>query len=611
MGLLKIGSLYKKNKKKSIIEQSPPVAPPSLPTLSLDEPLKPRQEQEQQTVTAGSGSLFDDILAELNSPTAKKEESLLDDFSLALALSQKLDLNHDEPLKKKETPKTTNQTVEKKQSNLLTGDSIYSNYLKNLSALDDTSSPDTSMFSSLLNASHISNNNKSTTPIASSSTPTLRPPVTTMKVLDSDISDSEESKKDDDEDEDGRVTRGIRPIMERRTQDHRLKRKIDSWTNRVDPNANRVESNEAMIERMKDRHRNQVKLAALQRQQEMQNMMMMNMVPQPYVLQHPGNLMMDTNNNSGIFPSFPATVSSPPPLQQQQQQLPLPQQQQLLPTEVHPQPAVSEYPQTKVYQQAPHVFNNGSNITNSNTSLYATQATSTQSSLSSAAKEEEPKQQEDDDTHDEGDGAEADGEISEDDESYSVIQRKKSFTSVKGTTPSTEHRRTMRSSRSTPNLKKSKKKSSHSRRNSQDHSASTPSSSSDYPLTPPLPHHQQQQLLQHQQQLQLQMQHHPQQLYQQQGHLPQQPIRHMKSEPELIHRRKTQQMMQHQQQLQHEWDRMQAYQREQQLKLMQQQQYMSMYPVMYYNQPMMMQPSKSTSTTARMSHSHSFHTTPR
>jgi hypothetical protein len=69
MGLLKIGSLYKKNKKKSIIEQSPPVAPPSLPTLSLDEPLKPRQEQEQQMVTAGSGSLFDDILAELNSPT--------------------------------------------------------------------------------------------------------------------------------------------------------------------------------------------------------------------------------------------------------------------------------------------------------------------------------------------------------------------------------------------------------------------------------------------------------------------------------------------------------------------------------------------------------------
>lgn len=72
MGLLKIGSLYKKNKKKSTIEQSPPVALPSLPTLptlSLDEPLKPRQEQEQQTATAGSGSLFDDILAELNSPT--------------------------------------------------------------------------------------------------------------------------------------------------------------------------------------------------------------------------------------------------------------------------------------------------------------------------------------------------------------------------------------------------------------------------------------------------------------------------------------------------------------------------------------------------------------
>ncbi|KAG1312756.1 hypothetical protein G6F64_002775 [Rhizopus arrhizus] len=582
MGLLKLGSFYKKNKnsqqKKTASEQlTQAPALPTLPTLSLDTPITKPLEKEQEQITAGSGGLFDDILAELNSPSSVKDDTL-QDFSLALALSQQLELNENKKEEKpklivNEKPKVINNQTKKSEpssSSFLTGDSIYSNYIKNLSAVDNNcTSRETSMFASLINNN---NNNTSPTPVIhttpSTSTPTLRNHSTTLKVLDSDISDSEEEKEEEDEDEEekgGMTTKGMRPIMERRANDHRLKRKIDTWSNRVDPEANRLESNESMIERMKDRHRNQVKLAAMQRQQDMQNMMMVNMVPQPYVLQsHPGNaMMMDTTNNPAMY-NFP---TAPPA---QDYHVPIP------PVDYAPmsQPQQPTRPQQDSIQN-----NNSSNSSISNTSLNATQTASVQSSSSNSSVGMTTKEeQEEVKKEDLCDGEEADGEISDDDESFKIIQRKKSFTQPK----QAEHK--MRPSRSTPNLKKNKKKSV-SRKNSQDH-PTTPSSTttSDYPLTPP-------HLQQHQQQ----------------------PIRHMKSEPELINSRKRQQMYHHQQQLQFEWDRMQAYQREQQLKMMQQQQYMSMYPVMYYNQPMMMShppphPAHPPNN-PRMSHSYTFHST--
>lgn len=76
MGLLKLGSFYKKNKssqQKKTVSEQPTQAPalPALPTLSLDTPITKPLEKEQEQITAGSGGLFDDILAELNSPSCK------------------------------------------------------------------------------------------------------------------------------------------------------------------------------------------------------------------------------------------------------------------------------------------------------------------------------------------------------------------------------------------------------------------------------------------------------------------------------------------------------------------------------------------------------------
>ncbi|CAO3664892.1 unnamed protein product [Rhizopus stolonifer] len=625
MGLLKIGSFYKKNKnqKKPAVEPPAPVSVPSLPTLSLDTPIK---KEEEEQITAGSGGLFDDILAELNSPTAATQKTDgLDDFSLALALSQQLEIKEE----KKPTKPVQEKKAQTEPPSFLTGDSIYSSYLKHFPEKNEPR--ETSMFSSMMNDSF---GQSSSTPTPSTSTPTLKNHSTTLKVLDSDVSDSDDSKKEEEEEEEeARMTRGMRPIMERRTNEHRLKRKVDSWTHRIDPEANRVESSEAMIERMKDRHRTQVKFAAMQRQQDMQNMMMMNMVPQPYL---PNNMIMDPpyNGFSAPKPQFPQDfhpiqsqeyphqdyprdyhlqqpsrehhVQQQPsreypvqqqltrdyPVQQQARDYPVQQQQREHPEKQskdhiekqsrdHPEKqkehnVPQEYPIQPKEQHAAHPEKHTREHTreqksrstqsnDSNTSLPTTRAGSIQSSLSSVCTREEKKEEED--------GADADIE-SDDDESYKAVQRKKSSQSKN---PPIQ---TMRSSRSTPNLKK-KKRTGSIRRNSQENTSTTPSSNSDYPMTPPVPQ-------------------------QQQYH---QPIRHMKSEPELINSRKRQQMQTHQQQLQFEWDRMQAYQREQQLKMMQQQQYMSMYPVMYYNQPMMMPPTNNNNSNPRMSHSYSFHTT--
>ena len=268
------------------------------------------------------------------------------DLSLALALSQQLDLeqmgtgtaktgsNTTHSSNNKGTKMNNIPAVNHQQSSLFGGDSIYSNYLKSLSVLDSngndaiSSGLSTSMFDSILGNTSTTNtthqSSKTTTNASQYTSPVVQ------KVLDSDISDSDEdSKNSDDSDEDDTVdilningkpqrrTKGARPIMERRAQDNRLlvQRKIDNWSNKVDPESNRVESNESMIERMKDRHRNQVKLAALRNQQQIQdeqrNLMgypqqqqQQHMVPQSYVapnvlsstnatiLQHPG-VMMD------------------------------------------------------------------------------------------------------------------------------------------------------------------------------------------------------------------------------------------------------------------------------------------------------------------------------
>lgn len=249
---------------------------------------------------------------------------------MALALSQQLEIDQDNTTRMTgptKTGKKPPRIVEKKANDvkqptfLLGGDSIYSNYLRGLSALDPTESPSssslsTSMFDSILNKSAPTTATSGfiSPPITSPTTTTSSSNHVTQVVLDSDISDSDDSKLSDDSDEESnihrsrqRMTKGVRPIMERRTQDNRVlvQRRVDNWSNRVDPEQNVAELNESMIERMKDRHRTQVKMAALRNQQQYGDEFNYppHMVPQPYVpaammalppngvLQHPGLLM--------------------------------------------------------------------------------------------------------------------------------------------------------------------------------------------------------------------------------------------------------------------------------------------------------------------------------
>ncbi|KAI8047480.1 hypothetical protein BDF21DRAFT_457322 [Thamnidium elegans] len=361
MGLLKLGSIYKKKSKKEVHVPALPSKPEPLSLElnlhnSIDTPVtSPLSSDINNTVPAGSGSLFDDIFAELGTKPTKPKETVMDnDFSLALALSQQLEIDQDNTTRMTGPTKTGNKPskVEKKANDvkppafLLGGDSIYSNYLRGLSALDNTepssSSLSTSMFDSILNKSTPTTATSGfiSPPVTSPTTPSSHTPVV---VLDSDISDSDDSKLSDDSDEESnmqrnrqRMTKGVRPIMERRTQDNRVlvQRKVDNWTNRVDPEQHTAELNESMIERMKDRHRTQVKMAALRNQQQYQDEFNyppppQHMVPQPYVppammalppngvLQHPG-LLMDPVQM--YYPAAPLNNNNEENMHQLQQQ---------------------------------------------------------------------------------------------------------------------------------------------------------------------------------------------------------------------------------------------------------------------------------------------------
>lgn len=785
MGLLKLGSIYKKKNKKTSEVLAPPlpskIEPISLElNLNLDQSssintnsisnpkLTQRSDNDNKNAApAGSGSLFEDIFAELGSKTAVQtnesgkagQPSVFDnDFSLALALSQQLDLEQDSTNPMTGTAQSGNNTFNNnnnKSSNqnnassapasnanansnfLFGGDSIYSNYLKGLSALDNKdSSLSSSMFDSILNK-----NTTSTTTTSSPSsgekaavvTPTVASPsYITQVVLDSDISDSdEESKNSEDSDEEydlsnihgktQRRTKGVKPIMERRTQDNRLlvQRKIDNWSNRVDPESNRVESNESMIERMKDRHRNQVKMAALRnQQQQLDDFNMMgypqqqpqHMVPQPYgaptmmplhtangaVLQHPGLLMDPVQMyypNTQLQPAIndtpdvsmsPSNIPQPPP--------PIPAA--FLPNPTHhtlaaPYPSKDEdehlpeeqinthqnyssiSPDSSIGNSNTVMMNHSNNNsrTNSSTVNYSkTKVSSTPSSASSTTSSKNPSslavnleedsvyndnlEEESPETNPivdsppelqdivEAAAEEADCEISGDEENDSgrtvtTPRRKKSVkkprqqskndvpvTNESAVVPRaidsgyTSSPQVVRSSRSTPNLKKGKKKSnpssrSSSRRNSRDYTSSPPSESM-VATPPPLPnspylHYNQnsdenlyrshghaaipRSSSQHQLHYQQQQNYHNQEN--------RHSLRHMKSEPELPRRSNSnhstsnlayqqQKFYQQQQQLNLEWERMQNFQREQLLKqnvqsLSQQQvPFMPMYTPMYY-----------------------------
>ncbi|CAO3619008.1 unnamed protein product [Mucor hiemalis] len=784
MGLLKLGSIYKKKSKKSPEVLAPPL-PSKVEPISLELNLNLNQSSSidfndtnpkvthksnndnNNAAPAGSGSLFEDIFAELGSKTTVQtnesgkagQPSVFDnDFSLALALSHQLDLEQDSTNPMTGTPQSGNNTFNNnnnKSSNIVNnasnapasnapsnflfgGDSIYSNYLKGLSALDNNDNGlSSSMFDSILNK------NTTTTTTATTSTPSpvdktttvtptnASPSYITQVVLDSDISDSDEESKNS-EDSDGeydlsnlngktqRRTKGVKPIMERRTQDNRLlvQRKIDNWSNRVDPESNRVESNESMIERMKDRHRNQVKLAALRNQQQQlddYNMMgypqqqPQHMVPQPYgaptmmplhtangaVLQHPG-LLMDPVQMYYPNPQLQPVLNDSPEVSMSSSNIPQPPP---IPAAFLPNPThhslSAQYPSKDEEEHLPEQqvsssqhyssvspdssmsnsntvmmnHSNNNSRTNSSTVNYSkTKISITPSSASSTTSSKNPSSLavnlEEDSVYGnnhieelpttapavddlpalqdivEATAEEADCEISGDEENsasraVTAPRRRKSakktrqqskndvpVTNDSAAVPRandsgyTDSPQVVRSSRSTPNLKKGKKKSNpssrnSSRRNSQDYTNS-PTSELMVATPPPLPnspylHYNQnsdenlyyshghtalpRSSSQHQLHYQQQQHYHNQEN--------RQSLRHMKSEPELPRRSNSthstsnaayqqQKFYQQQQQLNLEWERMQSFQREQILKqnahtLSQQPvSFMPMYTPMYY-----------------------------
>ncbi|KAI8372397.1 hypothetical protein BD560DRAFT_434293 [Blakeslea trispora] len=324
MGLLKLGSIYKKKSKKDSVTEQPAVpiiAPSKLEPLTLELNLDlanaantPPKPLEKDNTPTAAGGLFDDIFSGLDNsePKLNKVDSLHTDFSLALALSEQLQVDDTKPVMKS-LPKEEKKTAAEPTNNfLLGGDSIYSSYLRAMDSSNDNTFASSSMFDSLINKSTTTNCKSSAqTP---TSAPAVAPaPPTTQVVLDSDVSDSDEGSKNSEDSDEGelfgqqqRMTKGVQPIMGRRAQDNRLlvQRKIDNWTKQVDPEAKIVETNAAMISRMKDRHRNQVKMAAMRQQQlpEYNNNLMghPHMVPQAYgmplgqnnmVLPHPSMYM--------------------------------------------------------------------------------------------------------------------------------------------------------------------------------------------------------------------------------------------------------------------------------------------------------------------------------
>lgn len=80
MGLLKLGSIYKKKNKKEVHVPALPSKPEPLSLelnyhSSIDTPVtSPLSSGINNTVPAGSGSLFDDIFAELGTKPTKPKE---------------------------------------------------------------------------------------------------------------------------------------------------------------------------------------------------------------------------------------------------------------------------------------------------------------------------------------------------------------------------------------------------------------------------------------------------------------------------------------------------------------------------------------------------------
>ncbi|KAI8342447.1 hypothetical protein BC941DRAFT_412794 [Chlamydoabsidia padenii] len=539
--------------------------------------------QTNETTTTGAG-LFEDIFSELNrSPPAR--DSLHDDISLAFALSEQLQLDSTpgQPQTKQwQTKEPVKSPVT--SSSLFGKDSIYSSYLNGLHQPEG----EQSMFASLLQPLPDHNTNSAPNRQASqNTTPTIKKePTATQIVLDSDISgteddddDDDDDSGDDDDDETGgkqRRTLGACPIMERRPHDHRLNvsRKVDNWAEHIEENV--VDSNQSMLNRMKDRHRQQVKLQALRQQQQKQQQQQQPFSPMVYPNTGMVGSMMMTPN-----PMLCATV---PPISM----VPAPTSATFVPLHGTTMPLDSTLTpststtnnkrQSPVRHSAEHVSPPTSNSARSATNSPASSVDTTPrtSTTTISTTKNEGDQQETETTAvettaaaDISDPDDADDEADEEDKHINTTINKRRASSIKKASDTSS---SIRHSRSVPDLKKKNKRKSTRTptTTSAPHSASpSPSSSTPTLLAnsvmspllspsspiPPLP-------LQYQQQQGLKSMKSDPEL-KRHTVLPQQ---QQQFQPSAYQQQQQQQMLMQQQQLQLEWERMQLYQREQQLK---------------------------------------------
>ncbi|ORZ23160.1 hypothetical protein BCR42DRAFT_446871 [Absidia repens] len=608
------------------------------------------------TATPNAGaSLLDDIFSELNQNQASPhQDSLKADISLAFALSQQLQLDTTPSQQQQPQQQQTlqPQVKELSASNTLFGqDSIYSSYINDLQREDG----DQSMFASLLQPIPGSTLGSSTntaispltlnrsTPISgtaaitATATTAKKDPLPTQIVLDSDVSGTEDDD-DDDQTSGGeetnsaegkqRRTLGACPIMERRPHDHRLNvaRNVDRWADHVEENV--VESNQSMLNRMKDRHRQQVKLQAMRQQQQKHQKHQQQQAFPPTNMMYPnaamGSMMMPppTGMNSMLCTTVPpiSMISSPisasvVPMHGSTSMPPS------LDSTLTPnyQPALtvwasehSSSPRRSVATSSASSVDNTprsstSTVTNSTTKLTEDQENMNNSSIISEddkeddkkdKKEPEPATTKAIETTEENtnDYDDADDEADDEDKTKtSATVNKRRSISTKKPSPSSS---SIRHSRSVPDLKKKKRKSTRTNQQtpaSAPHSAvpspssSTPTSTSTpysvttppLPSSSPIPPLPQQKHASHDH-------HRPHQHNNPYG------LKSMKSEPDMKrhsmnqhvlpqtmmpqalyqqqqqqHQQlliKQQQQLHQQQQLQLEWERMQLYQREQQLK---------------------------------------------
>ncbi|KAI8068266.1 hypothetical protein BC940DRAFT_333022 [Gongronella butleri] len=323
-------------------------------THAAVEPPKPAS-----SASGPSTSLFDDIFSELKQQE-HHDDSLLADYSLALAYTDQLQVSGTTASVSNGTSVANGSSMASQgvaaptrtlttSTSLFGPDSIYSNYASTGAQQGE------SMFASLLKplpgggggSLSVSTGMTTQSMPKSMSSPSMTTAATaagptrdirTQLVLDSDVSDENDDEDDDDDDDDdatagalidarGSASLGPCPIMARRPHDHRLNvsRKVDNWAKQIetDPAA----ANQMMFNRMKDRHRQQYKLAAMRQQPPMPNNMPTmpnyangaNFVPAPPSMMqaHPDGLLPTSFSANAIahmvVPSSMCAVAQPPP----------------------------------------------------------------------------------------------------------------------------------------------------------------------------------------------------------------------------------------------------------------------------------------------------------